>query len=120
MPVCSRWACSAFDNAIRCNCRRRRTRYDSLSRTIGAASFLPSVLASTAYNAGPTRAQQWRGEIPLEGAIYAETIPFDETRHYVKNVMSNTVYYAKLFGQPIESFKKRLGVIAPRDDAHAN
>jgi soluble lytic murein transglycosylase len=73
------------------------------------------VLASTAYNAGPSRAQQWRGKIPLEGAIYAETIPFDETRHYVKKVMSNTVYYAKLFGQPVESLKQRLGVIAPKD-----
>lgn len=73
------------------------------------------VLASTAYNAGPSRAQQWRGKIPLEGAIYAETIPFDETRHYVKKVMSNTVYYAQLFGEPVESLRQRLGVIAPKD-----
>jgi len=74
-----------------------------------------AVLASTAYNAGPSRARQWRGDKPLEGAIYIETIPFDETRHYVRKVMSNTVYYAKLFGQPVESLKQRLGVIAPRD-----
>jgi soluble lytic murein transglycosylase len=74
-----------------------------------------AVLASTAYNAGPSRARQWRGDKPLEGAIYIETIPFDETRHYVRKVMSNTVYYAKLFGQPVEPLKQRLGVIAPRD-----
>ena len=74
-----------------------------------------AVLASTAYNAGPSRARQWRGDKPLEGAIYIETIPFDETRHYVRKVMSNTVYYAKLFGQPVESLKQRLGVIAPKD-----
>lgn len=74
------------------------------------------VLASAAYNAGPRRAQQWRGDKPLEGAIYVETIPFDETRDYVKKVMSNTVYYAKLFGQPVSSLKQRLGVIAPKDD----
>jgi len=74
-----------------------------------------AVLASTAYNAGPSRARQWLGDKPLEGAIYIETIPFNETRHYVKKVMSNTVYYAKLFGQPIESLKQRLGTIAPRD-----
>jgi peptidoglycan lytic transglycosylase len=73
------------------------------------------VLASAAYNAGPTRARQWRGDIPLEGAIYAETIPFDETRDYVKKVMSNTVYYAALFGQPPRSLKERLGVVAARD-----
>ena len=70
------------------------------------------LLASAAYNAGPRRARQWRAENALEGAIYAETIPFDETRQYVKKVMSNTVYYSKLFGQPPRSLKERLGVIA--------
>jgi len=73
------------------------------------------VLASAAYNAGPSRARQWRGGTPLEGAIYAETIPFDETRDYVKKVMSNTVYYAQLFGQPPRSLKQRMGVIAAKD-----
>jgi soluble lytic murein transglycosylase len=76
------------------------------------------VLASAAYNAGPSRARQWRGDKPLEGAVYAETIPFDETRSYVKKVMSNTVYYARLFGQPPRSLKERLGVIAAKDAAN--
>src|SRR5690606_22476774 len=59
------------------------------------------VLASAAYNAGPGRARKWRADRPLEGAIYAETIPFNETRDYVKKVMSNAVYYSALFeGQP--------------------
>ena len=72
------------------------------------------VLASAAYNAGPGRAKKWRADRPLEGAIYAETIPFSETRDYVKKVMSNSVYYSALFtGQP-DSLKKRLGVVAPR------
>lgn len=75
------------------------------------------VLASAAYNAGPSRAKLWRGEVPLEGAIYAETIPFDETRDYVKKVLSNTSYYAKLFEQPSSSLKQRLGIIAPRKGA---
>jgi len=74
-----------------------------------------AVMASAAYNAGPSRARQWRGDYPLEGAIYAETIPFDETRDYVKKVMSNTVYYSKLFGQPSVSLKQRLGVIAAKN-----
>jgi soluble lytic murein transglycosylase len=69
------------------------------------------VLASAAYNAGPARARQWMDDKPLEGAIYIESIPFDETRDYVKKVMSNTVYYAKLFGQSTLSLKQRLGVI---------
>ncbi|MBI5919603.1 MAG: lytic transglycosylase domain-containing protein [Nitrosomonadales bacterium] len=72
------------------------------------------VLASAAYNAGPGRARRWRGDTPLEGAIYAETIPFDETRDYVKKVMSNTTYYAALFGQPGPSLKQRMGIIEAR------
>jgi soluble lytic murein transglycosylase len=72
------------------------------------------VLASAAYNAGPSRALQWRGDQPLEGAIYTESIPFEETRDYVKKVMSNTVYYADQFGNPPRSLKQRLGTIAGR------
>jgi soluble lytic murein transglycosylase len=56
------------------------------------------VLASAAYNAGPGRARRWRDIKPLEGAIYAETIPFNETRDYVKKVMANTLYYSALTG----------------------
>jgi len=73
-----------------------------------------SVLAAAAYNAGPRRAQRWRGDRPLEGAIYAESIPFSETRDYVKKVMSNTVYYAAIYGGQVESLKQRLGVIPAR------
>jgi soluble lytic murein transglycosylase len=69
------------------------------------------VLASAAYNAGPARARQWRAEKALEGAVYVESIPFDETRDYVKKVLSNTVYYAKLFDQSTLSLKQRLGTI---------
>lgn len=76
------------------------------------------VLATAAYNAGPTRARQWCAETPLEGAIYIETIPFDETREYVKKVMSNTEYYAELFGTPARSLKERLGVVVARDTAN--
>jgi soluble lytic murein transglycosylase len=72
------------------------------------------VLASAAYNAGPNRAKKWRAERPLEGAIYAETIPFNETRDYVKKVMSNAAYYAALFDNKPQSLKARLGVIRPR------
>ncbi|MFZ2541157.1 MAG: transglycosylase SLT domain-containing protein, partial [Gallionella sp.] len=74
------------------------------------------VLASAAYNAGPRRARQWRGDRPMEGAIYTETIPFDETRDYVKKVMSNTVYYATQFNAPLHSLKQRLGTVAGKTE----
>ena len=72
------------------------------------------VLASAAYNAGPGRARLWRADQPLEGAIYAETIPFDETRDYVKKVMSNTMYYAGRFDTPQRPLKQRMGTVAGR------
>ena len=72
------------------------------------------VLASAAYNAGPGRARKWRADRPLEGAIYAETIPFSETRDYVKKVMSNAVYYSVIFNGKPDSLKARLGVVGAR------
>jgi soluble lytic murein transglycosylase len=74
-----------------------------------------AVLATAGYNAGPGRPTQWRSTLsaPVEGAIFAETIPFNETRDYVKNVLSNTVYYAALFEGRPQSLKARLGYIAP-------
>ncbi|MCB1927640.1 MAG: lytic transglycosylase domain-containing protein [Rhodocyclaceae bacterium] len=71
------------------------------------------VLASAGYNAGPGRARRWRDQRPLEGAIYAETIPFDETRRYVKQVMANAVVYGALFESKPQSLKARLGTIRP-------
>jgi soluble lytic murein transglycosylase len=75
------------------------------------------VLAAAAYNAGPTRARLWRGTAPIEGAIFAETIPFGETRDYVKKVMANTVYYAAVLGTEPTPLKTRLGVVLPRRSA---
>jgi soluble lytic murein transglycosylase len=72
------------------------------------------VLASAAYNAGQGRARDWRADRPLEGAIYTETIPFSETRDYVRKVMSNTMYYARLLAQPFIPLKQRLGQVPPK------
>ena len=72
------------------------------------------VLASAAYNAGPGRARAWRPDAPIEGAVYAETIPFNETREYVKRVMANASYYALNFAQQPQPLKQRMGVVTPR------
>jgi soluble lytic murein transglycosylase len=72
------------------------------------------VLASAAYNAGPGRARAWRAGNSIEGAIYVETIPFNETRDYVKKVMSNATYYAYTFGSQSQSLRQRLNTIGPR------
>ncbi len=75
-------------------------------------------LAAAAYNAGPGRPRTWRGQSgspTIDAAIWAENVPFRETRDYVKKVLSNTTNYAALLtGQP-QSLKARLGTVGPRD-----
>jgi soluble lytic murein transglycosylase len=72
-------------------------------------------LAAAAYNAGPSRSRNWRKGPVLEAAIWAENIPFNETRDYVKKVLSNTTNYAAIItGQP-QSLKARLGTVGPRN-----
>ena len=74
-------------------------------------------LATAAYNAGPGRPRLWRSSLerPIEGAIFAETIPFSETRTYVKSVLANATWYAALFENKPQSLKARLGFVMPGD-----
>jgi soluble lytic murein transglycosylase len=74
-------------------------------------------LAAAAYNAGPGRAQAWRNGAPLEGAIWVESIPFNETRDYVKKVLANAMYYTREMNQPYVALTARLGTVAPRGAA---
>ena len=72
-------------------------------------------LAAAAYNAGPGRPRSWRNGPVIEAAAWAENVPFNETRDYVKKVLSNTTTYAAILsGQP-QSLKARLGMVGPRD-----
>ena len=74
-------------------------------------------LAAAAYNAGPGRPRSWRNGPVLDAAIWAENVPFAETRDYVKKVLANTTNYAAMLtGQP-QSLKARLGTVGPRDAA---
>ena len=59
------------------------------------------VLASAAYNAGPGRVRQWlRGANHLGFDVWIESIPFDETRQYVQNVLSYSVIYGQKLNVP--------------------
>jgi len=71
-------------------------------------------LAAAAYNAGPGRAQAWRPAAPLEGAAWVETIPFNETRDYVKKVLANLMFYSHALGRPAQPLKATLATVAPR------
>ncbi len=78
-------------------------------------------LAAAAYNAGPSRARRWREGPIMDAAAWVETIPFNETRDYVKKVLSNTGYYGALLGgQRDVNLRARLGAsIGPRPQGEA-
>jgi soluble lytic murein transglycosylase len=60
------------------------------------------IFASAAYNAGPGRVRSWQKTSAgnLDAVAFIETIPFSETRGYVKNVLAYDAYYRHFMGQP--------------------
>jgi soluble lytic murein transglycosylase len=78
-----------------------------LSRLLNSNNVNPA-LAAAAYNAGPGRIKQW---LPQQGSvdidIWVDSIPYPETRNYVKHVLTYMVIYQSLLGnQP--SLQKAL------------
>ncbi len=75
-------------------------------------------LATAAYNAGPSRSAAWRGKLAqeTEGAVFAETIPFTETRNYVQRVLANTVHYATYYNsdKTVIKLSAILGTVTPK------
>lgn len=76
--------------------------------------FDHQALASAAYNAGPGRPRRWRDVKPMEAAVFAESIPLNETRDYVKKVISNAVIYQALFTGKPASIRDRLPLVPAR------
>ena len=56
----------------------------------------------------------------MEGAIYIESIPFGETRDYVKKVMANALYYSAVLGGKQVSLKEKLGSVGRRSMLASN
>ncbi|MEW6757631.1 MAG: lytic transglycosylase domain-containing protein [Acidobacteriota bacterium] len=56
-------------------------------------------VALAAYNAGPRRADEWtsRPGAPLEADLWIESIPFRETRSYVRRILLNLWEYGRLY-----------------------
>lgn len=57
---------------------------------------LPHVLAS--YNAGPSRVKSWLKKESDDLLLWIESIPYYETRNYVKNVIENAIIYHHING----------------------
>lgn len=58
------------------------------------------IFASAAYNAGPGRVRTWLGNSGgrIDAIAFVESIPFSETRGYVKNVLAYDAYYQYFMG----------------------
>ena len=66
----------------------------------------------SAYNAGPTRMRNWRGEPTYQDRdVFMEHIPFRETRNYVKAVQGYSRIYSALYG--CGTFEPCLGLSYP-------
>jgi soluble lytic murein transglycosylase len=66
------------------------------------------VLATAAYNAGPHRVRQWLPDDELPADLWIETIPFSETRTYVRRVLAYTVIYQQRLNGEVDRISERL------------
>ena len=65
------------------------------------------VLATAAYNAGPYRVKSWlKDSTSLPADVWIETIPFKETREYVKSVLAYQQIYQQKVGSKESLFDK--------------
>ena len=79
------------------------------------------VYATAAYNAGPGRVKSWikaRGHLPID--VWIETIPFDETRNYVQNVLSFSVIYDIMASRPAHLLSDAEAALLAFNTANTN
>lgn len=79
------------------------------------------VLATAAYNAGPLRIEQWTPKSgSIDADIWVDTMPYHETRQYVRRVMAYSVFYDQRLERPITRLRLRMPAISNKDDALNN
>ena len=116
MPATARWTAKRIGMA---DFTRSKVHDVDVNLKLGV-SYLKYVLeendgnpayAAAAYNAGPHRVKAWRAAMETDPAaksddktlalaIWAENIPFSETRDYVKKVAANTEAYRRVLSAP--------------------
>lgn len=73
------------------------------------------VVVTAGYNAGPNRALRWQPtQAPIDADQYTESIPFLETRDYVKHIMTNATHYSVELGQGSATIEQRMPVVNVR------
>ena len=131
MPITARHVCR--DYKIKCDIPRLMT--DTSYNAMIASAYIGDrkdefsgsyVLTLAGYNAGPGRARQWMSRFgdPRKDGVdpidWIETIPFEETREYVKKVLSNVQMYRARLGDPtpvrLVSDLSQVALLASRQD----
>jgi len=75
------------------------------------------IMATASYNAGHGRVRQWIPQdqrLPVD--VWVETIPYRETREYVKAVMAYQQIYAIRLNEPVDVFRPLLGMQIGTED----
>lgn len=106
LPIKSNDAILKIENNLQLGARYLRTVLDQYGGH--------QVLATAAYNAGPNRAREWLPADAMEADVWIDTIPYTETRNYVKNVMAFTTVYDYRLGEPTRRLQSRMPAVAPR------
>jgi len=74
-----------------------------------------SVLATASYNAGPHRVKKWMPNKDMPADLWVEIIPYNETRKYVRRVLSYTMIYNAKLGGENKIMGSRMPVIKARE-----
>lgn len=73
-----------------------------------------AVLATAAYNAGSRRVRSWQPDArPMSADLWVETVPYAETRDYLRRVLTYTVIYEQRLGLPSTSLSSRMPIVPP-------
>jgi soluble lytic murein transglycosylase len=80
-----------------------------------------SVLATAAYNAGPTNVKRWLPKTHCEEPdVWIEKIPFTETRKYVRRIFFFASVYEWRMERDITTIQKRMSMIQPKKQIQAS
>ncbi|HEX9206909.1 MAG TPA: transglycosylase SLT domain-containing protein [Steroidobacteraceae bacterium] len=79
-----------------------------------------TALATAAYNAGPNAARRWLPPAPLDLDVWAENIPFNETRAYVQRVAWHALVFAWLDKREPQDVTAWLRSVRPADTGVAD
>ncbi|MBW4631829.1 MAG: transglycosylase SLT domain-containing protein [Iphinoe sp. HA4291-MV1] len=74
-----------------------------------------SLLAIASYNAGPGNVSKWVQTLPKgDPDEFVESIPFDETKNYVRQVMGNYWNYLRLYNPEISQLVAKYSTVHPQ------